>query len=131
MDGLRRYLLVTVSAAALSTGALAADMPVKAPAPVVVPWSWTGFYVGAHAGVAWNRAAFADIGDDTGSIFAAPLGLDFWKPSHAGFMGGGQIGYNLQSGNMVYGVEADFSGVGGKQTAIVTVPASTLSAATD
>jgi hypothetical protein len=47
MRGLRSYLLVTVSAAAFSTGALAADiparMPVKAPAPVAAPWSWAGF----------------------------------------------------------------------------------------
>jgi hypothetical protein len=43
-----------VVAGALSVSANAADLPMKAapmPAPV---WSWTGFYVGAHAGAGWG-----------------------------------------------------------------------------
>ena len=115
MRGLRRYLLATVSAAAFSTCASAADlparMPVKAPVPAAVVWNWTGFYIGVHAGAAWNDAAFTDIGDDIPSPNRAPLGTEFWKPHRAGFAGGGQIGYNFQSGNVVYGLEADFSGV--------------------
>src|SRR5437899_615708 len=45
--------------AAMTQGAAAADMPVKAPlykAPIVVPFSWTGFYVGVNAGYSWGRA---------------------------------------------------------------------------
>jgi outer membrane immunogenic protein len=128
MGALRRYLLVTVSAAALSTSALAADiparMPVKAPPPVAVPWSWAGFYIGVHAGAAWNHAAFADLGDNTVPPIQnrAPVG-DFWKPERVGFIGGGQIGYNFQSGNVVYGLEADFSGVSNKHSTVVNPPA--------
>jgi outer membrane immunogenic protein len=125
MGGMRRFLLATVSAAALSTSAMAADIPtrvpVKAPPPVVVAQSWAGFYIGIHAGVAWNHAAFADLGDDAGVFNRAPPG-DFWKPDRAGFMGGGQIGYNFQSGNVVYGLEADFSGVANKSSTIVSPP---------
>jgi outer membrane immunogenic protein len=127
MGGMRRYLLATVSAAALSTSAMAADiparMPVKAP-PVVAPWSWAGFYIGVHAGAAWNHAAFTDLGDEDTppTPNRAPVGVEFWKPHRAGFMGGGQIGYNFQSGNVVYGVEADFSGVSNKTSAIISPP---------
>ena len=126
MGGMRRYLLVTVSATALSTSAMAADiparMPVKAPPPAAVVWSWTGFYIGVHAGAAWNHAAFADIGDNGGVQNRAAFGVEFFNPNKAGFMGGGQIGYNFQSGNIVYGIEADFSGVSNKTSAIINPP---------
>jgi outer membrane immunogenic protein len=119
MGGLRRYLLATVSAAALSTSALAAGIPVKAAPPAAVVSSWAGFYIGVHAGVAWNRAAFSDQGDPGGVLNRALLNYEFYKPHKAGFAGGGQIGYNFQSGYLVYGLEADFSGVSNKHSAIV------------
>lgn len=127
MGAMRRYLLATVSAAALSTSAMAADIParvpVKAPPPVVVAPSWAGFYIGINAGVAWNHAAFAEVGDNAGNNFmAVVVGQDFWKPHKAGFTGGGQIGYNFQSGNVVYGLEADFNGVSNKSSAIINFP---------
>jgi outer membrane immunogenic protein len=124
MGGMRRYLLATVSAAALSTSAMAADLParvpVKAPAPVVVAPSWTGFYIGINVGGVWNRAEFTDWGRGL-QPFAFPIGTTFWSPSHAGFTGGGQAGYNFQSGNFVFGIEADFNFVSNKASA--TLPA--------
>src|SRR5207249_5357208 len=36
--------------------------------------------------------------------------------SKTGFIGGGQIGYNWQHGNFVFGLEGDISGLGGKNT---------------
>jgi outer membrane immunogenic protein len=124
MRGLRSYLLVTVSAAAFSTGALAADiparMPVKAPAPVAAPWSWAGFYIGINAGVAWNRAEFTDLGTADGCCgYSFPRGTTFWSPSKAGFTGGGQAGYNFQSGNIVYGIEVDANWVNGKTSTLI------------
>jgi outer membrane immunogenic protein len=117
MGGMRRYLLATVSAAALSTSAIAADipMPVKATPAVVVAPSWAGFYIGVNAGVAWHRAEFTDFGGNTPLAF--PRGTKYWSPDEAGFTGGGQIGYNFQSGNFVYGVEADFNYVSNKASA--------------
>ena len=121
MGGMRRYLLATVSAAALSTSAMAADIParvpVKAPPPVVA-WSWAGFYIGINAGVAWHRAEFTDYGGATPLAF--PRGTTYWSPDKAGFTGGGQVGYNFQSGNFVYGVEADFNYV--NNNASITQP---------
>ncbi len=122
MGGLRRYLLLTVSAAALSTSALAADiparMPVKAPPPVVVAPSWAGFYIGVNVGAAWNRAEFTDFGGPTPLAF--PRGTTYWSPDKAGFTGGGQVGYNFQSSNFVFGVEADLNYVSNKSS--ITLP---------
>jgi outer membrane immunogenic protein len=108
---MRHMAMKVVSAAALSLGltvaASAADLrpAYKAPAPVAAPYnySWSGFYIGGHAGVGWSE------GDDSG------------------FVGGGQIGYNWQfAPNWVIGIEGDFSGTslssgGGASVAGVTV----------
>jgi outer membrane immunogenic protein len=127
MGGLRSYLLATVSAAACSTGALAADLParvpVKAPAPVVAPWSWAGFYVGINAGAAWNHAKFTDLGDQNGLGYGFLPGTTYWSPTSVGFTGGGQIGYNFQSGNLVYGLEADLNWVNAKKSETLTTAA--------
>jgi hypothetical protein len=83
----------------LASGAIvseAADVP-RAPGygapppPLPLPfYLWTG--VGVHAGGGW-----ADLGvGDTGS----------------GFIGGGQVGYNYQINQWVFGLEADISGSG-------------------
>jgi outer membrane immunogenic protein len=83
-------------------------MPVKAPvykaAAPVDPW--TGFYVGVNAGYGWGQ------GDVLVSPGPAGFGLAPFTthPNPKGFIGGGQVGYNLRSGSFVYGVEADFSG---------------------
>jgi outer membrane immunogenic protein len=42
-----------------------------------------------------------------------------------GFIGGGQLGYNWQAGNWVYGFEADFQGTGQNGSANATCPGGT------
>jgi len=114
---MKRLLLTTVSALALVSArhALAADlgrMPVKAPAPVRV-FTWTGCYLGGHAGWGWGRTKFNDISTvlpDQGlaTIFANTPSVDV---DTDGFLGGGQIGCDYQfGGNWVAGVEGQFSG---------------------
>jgi outer membrane immunogenic protein len=47
---------VSTGAFAFSAAALAADMPVKAPPPVVVAvYNWTGLYIGIQGGYAWGE----------------------------------------------------------------------------
>ena len=88
--------------------AAAADIP-ESPLPyrpAAVIFSWTGIYLGAHAGGGWVRK------DETAVPFAlagatvapAPVTLN---PS--GFLAGGQIGANFQAGIWVVGVEAQAS----------------------
>src|SRR5258705_13431910 len=53
---MKRFLLGSVALAAMIAGpAMAADMPLKAPPPVVV-YSWTGCYVGGHVGGKSSRS---------------------------------------------------------------------------
>src|SRR5262249_15385939 len=62
-------------------------------APVVsAEYNWTGLYVGANGGAAWNRSEWngTQADDDT-----------------AGAMVGGQIGYNYQIKKLILGVEGD------------------------
>jgi outer membrane immunogenic protein len=79
------------------------DGPDYLPGPL-----WQGFYVGASAGGAWttiNAADNAVLLGTPGSVIAI-RGLD-----SARLFGGGQFGYNVQSGNFVYGAEADLGGL--------------------
>jgi outer membrane immunogenic protein len=86
---------------AASSGAFAADLPVKAPymAPIAY-YNWTGFYIGGNVGGAW----------ETGTISDDLFGVSF-SHTRSGFIGGGQIGYNWQfSPQFVLGVEWMFDG---------------------
>ena len=110
----RAVSLGSVAFAALfAGGAFAADLPVRsaAPAPVyyVAPiFSWTGFYVGAHIGGAWGDKDFTRIdgsGGEEGNGQVRSFDID-------GMLAGGQIGYNFQTGNFVFGIEGDFAWTG-------------------
>jgi outer membrane immunogenic protein len=101
----------------------AADMPVKAPytkaPPPAVVYSWTGWYLGGDIGGAW---ADADLTHSPFFATTAPVG-GFQVDANAlaaaaspslranGVTGGIHGGYNFQSGNIVYGGEADFAGM--------------------
>lgn len=113
----------TVAAAAaifLATTAAgsAADLAVKAPsyispAPV---WSWSGFYIGAHAGAGWGTT---ESTLDSISVVGTPavvLGLPVAQNSRSGFLGGRQVGYNYQSGWAVFRLQGDIAGLDVKGT---------------
>jgi outer membrane immunogenic protein len=103
---MKKQLLVGVLLAAVSGYAMAADLSRPAPAPVYTkappmppPFSWTGFYIGGNLGGAWA----------SGSITDTATGLTFSGSSNNGiFIGGGQVGFNYQVSNIVFGVEGDF-----------------------
>jgi outer membrane immunogenic protein len=119
--GKKRGFLIATSAgfaaAAAMPGAQAADMPIKAPRYVEPAADWSGWYIGANAGAAWQKT---DVTTDSG-IFSHN-GYKFDPNPNAslsktGFIGGGQIGYNWQRGNFVFGLEGDISGLDGKASA--------------
>ena len=62
-------------------------------------FSWTGFYLGAHAGYAWGSV---DQRQTTGGMPVGPFGYDV-----DGAFGGGTAGYNWQAGQLVVGIEGD------------------------
>jgi outer membrane immunogenic protein len=114
-----------LTAASLSS-ASAADMPLKAPPPVAAPvFSWTGFYIGASAGGQWGQDAITGSGNPVGfvpfginvPVFNSALGTSLHPE---GFIGGGQIGYNWQTGSYVFGLEGDANGLSGKATRNLT-----------
>jgi outer membrane immunogenic protein len=114
--GKRGFLIATsagFAAAAAMPGAQAADMPVKAQRYYEPSASWAGWYIGAHAGAAWHQTS-ANVLDQDSEEF--PFGSTFSK---TGFIGGGQIGYNWQHGNFVFGLEGDISGLTGKNSLFI------------
>jgi len=102
--------LVVMAATSVASAADMAPRYTKAPPPVVEVWNWTGFYIGGNAGYSWGRA------NSNVSYFNTATGLPIVPPpgsiTSAGFdmngaIAGGQIGYNWQSNNWVFGLEAD------------------------
>ncbi|WP_441231283.1 outer membrane protein [Tardiphaga sp. 215_C5_N2_1] len=103
--------LTAAALLALTAGAQAADMAAKAPyykVPVTAVYDWTGFYMGVNAGYGVGR----DRLQNNDPITPGSATSTYLQP--AGGFGGGQIGYNWQTGSMfgplVYGVEADIQG---------------------
>ncbi|CAN5520689.1 porin family protein [soil metagenome] len=122
------FLAATIAAlGAASAGA--ADLPsrvlTKAPAVTDASYNWGGWYVGGNAGGAWGRS-------DTSSAFVngtAPIANQLAAASAAspslkpdGFTGGGQVGYNHQVDRWLFGVEADVSYLGLRQSRTTTSP---------
>jgi len=124
----RQIIVTWFSATALSiacvSGALAADMPVKTVATPV--YNWTGWYAGVNAGYGSGRAATSLATNDAEAAFVGPLPFapnplpGTLHPN--GFIGGGQIGYNYQFGNLVAGLETDLSYAGLRKTDAATGP---------
>ena len=86
--------------------AQAADLPPAPPMPTKAPiayapkvFDWTGIYIGGHLGGGFSQSSWSDpitgIGNGTFNNF--------------GFLGGGQIGANVQFNRLVLGLEGDFS----------------------
>ena len=113
---MKKFLVSGVALIALATApALAADMPARTRMPVKAPvapppamFSWSGFYIGGHGGYGFGEKCFAFVGADEGCH------------DNDGWVGGGQIGFNWQQGNVVFG--AEFSGSASRLTGDHTIP---------
>jgi outer membrane immunogenic protein len=106
----KNLLLAAVSLVALSATApaLAADLAArpytKAPAMIAAVYDWSGFYIGINGGGGSSHATWDFVG----------VGREGSHDATGGTVGG-QVGYRMQSGQWVFGVEgqgnwADFSG---------------------
>jgi outer membrane immunogenic protein len=129
IPGIKKLLLGTALAGLSLARAWAADMPaypmaVPPPAPPGIPDCWTGFYVGSNLGY--------HAGQDSISVSANPFGWGVpaadainnqtatWL-SPQGVVAGGQIGFNWQVQNVVFGWEGDGQWLGGSSTRQLTV----------
>jgi outer membrane immunogenic protein len=93
---------ISLGAVALAGGAQAADLAYKAPVAAPVPFSWTGFYLGANVGGASARSTISDTSDFP--WFGNPV-----DANKTGVIGGLQAGINWQINSLVLGVEGDIS----------------------
>jgi outer membrane immunogenic protein len=87
-----------------------------APSYVAPINTWTGFYIGVNGGYGWsaNDRTLTTSTDfvyaDGGGTLLGNYPTSLSKLSPEGAFGGGQIGYNTQRGNLVFGVEIDAQG---------------------
>jgi outer membrane immunogenic protein len=106
---------VALAAVSFGTAALAADMPLKAPPPVVV-YNGTGCYLGLSIGTNYGRSS----GYETTAATQRPnspntlglvgaIGPVTDSLGLSGMIGGAYGGCNYQVGAAVFGVEGDWS----------------------
>jgi outer membrane immunogenic protein len=109
---LKKLLLSSTCFVIVSTAAMAADLrlPVKAPIAAAPAFSWTGCYVGAHAGGSMTHSFAATNFEGAGSS----------SDNGTGAVAGGQVGCNYQAGNWVFGVEGEGSWSNSKATNSLT-----------
>ncbi|WP_197033564.1 outer membrane protein [Bradyrhizobium sp. URHD0069] len=93
------------------SGASAADLPAKSrPYVEAQVFSWSGFYLGLHAGYGWGSNNWNLVGVlESPTIIGNPL-----KPKTDGVLGGVQAGANYQLASWVFGIEADLAVMHGK-----------------
>lgn len=99
---MKNILFSATALVALSAStAFAADLPsrvaAQAPAPAAVPVTdWAGLYVGLQGGYDWGHSSQRDSGHVADGDYSV-----------SGPLFGGTVGYALQNGSLVYGVEGD------------------------
>jgi outer membrane immunogenic protein len=115
---MKRILLSGMALAAMAVGpAFGANMPLKAPMAPAPTFSWTGCYIGGHAGGAWARQ----------DVNVNPAGLGAQAPSpfslsSNNWIAGGQVGCNQQFGTVVVGGELDATSTRDLLNSTVTGP---------
>jgi outer membrane immunogenic protein len=121
---MQRVLFGIAIASILTTSAMA--VPAVPAVPPVI-YEWTGYYLGANVGYSWGRS-------NDQSVLTNGYGtyLDTYssKASLDGVIGGGQAGYNWQSKNWVFGLEADIDASNEKGSRSFDCPTGVCSPAT-
>jgi len=101
---IQRGLVAAIFLAVAPMAAQAADLPPQGPAPsykappYVPPEpafaTWSGFYVGVNVGYGFGKSDWSSP-----AVSLSPKG----------FIAGGTLGYNMQTGTWVWGFEGDFN----------------------
>jgi outer membrane immunogenic protein len=127
---MKNVLVGAFAMACVVTPAMSADLPVKAPPPIVAVYSWTGFYIGGNVGYTWGRSDYSLTYPNNGAappdfsvavpeIQAAPGIAGSGRLNPNGVIGGLQAGYNWQTGRIVFGIEGDASGSSLRKTSVL------------
>lgn len=103
-----KCLILAGALLALASAASAADLAprVYTKAPVDPVFTWTGFYVGANVGAGWGTNT-TDLNSLTIGGAVVPLTIPLGQVNQNGLLGGGQVGFNWQTGPLVLGIEAE------------------------
>lgn len=105
--------IITGSFGAAQAADLAARPFTKAP-PLIAVSPWTGWYAGINGGGAWSTGTGSLRDNSSPAVLGAGVAVGFTPLSldakHNGGFGGGQIGYNWQTGSWLLGIEADIQG---------------------
>ena len=123
---MKRFLLGAVGllAMGIAAPALAADLPAqtytKTPMMFPAAYDWSGVYVGINGGWGTERRCFDSI--TAAGTFIAADGCH----NTTGGVAGAQIGYRLQTGSWVYGLDfqGDWANLSGSSASILN-PANT------
>lgn len=102
--------LMAASGSAMATDLAQPALHTPVPAP-----SWTGFHIGINAGGFTSR-------DTSDFLFNGGFALGAAPNRISGPFGGVQAGYDWQTGQLVFGVEADFQFAGGDGTLAASSP---------
>ena len=123
----RILALAAAGLVGLTVVASAADLPSRsapAPAPLAIPYSWSGFYVGVNAGYGLSDHAHRP------TCTAACAPTPSLNTDRDGFVGGGQLGYNQQIGRYLAGIEADIQYTDVGRTVVGSAPGALANSAT-
>lgn len=97
---MRRQVLASIAVLSASAGSAFADNF----APPPGPYSWTGCYIGVHAGIAEGNSNWTPTPQEW-DVLSASMDM-------SGAIGGAQAGCNYQMQNFVLGAEGDVWGSG-------------------
>jgi outer membrane immunogenic protein len=98
---MKSVIVAVVALLASVSRVMAADMPVPQAAPVPPPtyfpayYNWTGIYLGANGGYGFGQSRWSVAGVSSGNF------------STNGFLAGGTLGANYQTGSYLVGFEGD------------------------
>lgn len=111
---MKKFVLAAVSVLALSTAAHAADLPLPVEAHVYTPphepvLTWAGSYLGIFGGIASHHGLVDPNCADN-------IGCGTIERTRIGGTVGALLGHNWQQGSFVYGLEGDWSWLGGVRT---------------
>jgi outer membrane immunogenic protein len=106
----RSFLALAAGAAILAY----APAPVSAGDFLASPdemYQWGGFYIGGQIGGAWSDTGWHNANNNWFNTLGPTRVINnFDIDAGSGVLGGGQVGYNFQSGPWVFGVEASIAG---------------------
>ena len=90
--------------------------------------TWNGFYIGLNAGGAFGDTDWTNVSNTTPGGGAAPINFTVGQTigqSPEGVLAGGQIGYNFQMSNWLFGVELTGATLDYDETTLNTNPGDT------